>query len=83
VTGLGAGFFPEPSPQPPTSALTPTFDVASIKVNKADSNLVNLNLLPGGRFVATNVSLQVLISVAYGDPSPAAAESRGDFDRHD
>jgi uncharacterized protein (TIGR03435 family) len=29
-----------------------------------------MNALPGGRFVATNVSLQVLISAAYGDPAP-------------
>ncbi len=48
----------------------PSFDVATIKVNKSDSRQVNLNLQPGGRFVATNVSLQVLISVAYGDGGP-------------
>src|SRR4051812_29224427 len=46
------------------------FDVASIKVNKADSNRVNLDLQPGGRFVASNVSLQVLIAAAYGDGPP-------------
>jgi len=58
------------NPQPLTSVSGPSFDVASIKPNRSDSNRVNLNLQPGGRFVATNVSLQVLISVAYGDPRP-------------
>ena len=48
----------------------PSFEVASIKPNRADSTRVNLNLEPGGRFVATNVSLQVLISVAYGEGAP-------------
>jgi len=48
----------------------PSFEVATIKVNKSGSRQVNLNLQPGGRFVATNVSLQVLISVAYGDGGP-------------
>ena len=47
-----------------------SFEVASIKVNKEDSSRVNLNLEPGGRFVATNVSLQVLIGVAYGNGAP-------------
>jgi uncharacterized protein (TIGR03435 family) len=51
-------------------AQTPTFEVVSIKPNRLDSNRVNLNLEPGGRFVATNVSLQVLISVAYGEGAP-------------
>src|SRR3954468_28558 len=46
------------------------FEVASIKVNKADSNRVNLDLQPGGRFVASNVSLQVLIAAAYSDGPP-------------
>jgi hypothetical protein len=48
----------------------PSFEVATIKVNKSGSRQVNFNLQPGGRFVATNVSLQVLISVAYGDGGP-------------
>jgi len=48
--------------------LAPAFDVATIKVNKEDSNRSNLDLQPGGRFVAVNVSLPGLISVAYGEP---------------
>ena len=41
------------------AAATPSFEVASIKANKSDSIRVNLDLQPGGRFVATNVSLMV------------------------
>jgi uncharacterized protein (TIGR03435 family) len=44
----------------------PTFEVASIKQNKTESNRVSMNVLPGGRFVATNVSLETLIAGAYG-----------------
>jgi uncharacterized protein (TIGR03435 family) len=44
-----------------------TFEVASIKANKSDSIRTNLDLQPGGRFVATNVSLMGLIGVAYGE----------------
>jgi uncharacterized protein (TIGR03435 family) len=63
--------FPQTSRlQPLTSSAGPSFEVATIKPNRLDSNRVNLDLQPGGRFVATNVSLQVLISVAYGDPLP-------------
>ena len=44
-----------------------TFEVASIKANTSDSIRTNLDLQPGGRFVATNVSLMALIGVAYGE----------------
>ena len=66
----GQGLSPGPNPQPPTSSQRPSFDVATIKPNKSDSNRSNLDLQPGGRFVALNVSLMALISVAYGDPPP-------------
>jgi uncharacterized protein (TIGR03435 family) len=66
----GLAFSPTPNLQPPTSSQSSTFEVASIKVNKSDSNRVNLDLQPGGRFTAVNVSLQALIGVAYGDPMP-------------
>ena len=49
---------------------TPSFDVASIKENKSDSNRVSMNVLPGGRFVATNVTLEVLVSGAFGGDIP-------------
>jgi uncharacterized protein (TIGR03435 family) len=52
------------------SANAQQFEVTSIKQNKLDSNRVNMDLQPGGRFVASNVSLQVLISVAYGESGP-------------
>jgi uncharacterized protein (TIGR03435 family) len=66
----GQQLSPASNPQLPTSSESPTFEVASIKVNTQDSNRVNLDLQPGGRFIARNVSLQVLIGVAYGDPGP-------------
>jgi len=48
----------------------PVFEVASIKPNTSGTRRVNLDLQPGGRFLATNVSLETLIRVAYGDPRP-------------
>jgi len=51
-------------------AQAPTFEVASIKENKSDTNRVSMNVLPGGRWVATNVTLEVLISGAYGGNVP-------------
>jgi uncharacterized protein (TIGR03435 family) len=54
--------------QPPTSVSGPSFEVATIKPNKSDSNRSSLDLQPGGRFTAINVSLAALISVAYGEP---------------
>src|SRR5437899_20323 len=44
----------QPSTPPAPSGVEGTFEVASIKPNRADSNRVNLNLEPGGRFVAKN-----------------------------
>ncbi|HXD73337.1 MAG TPA: TIGR03435 family protein [Vicinamibacterales bacterium] len=52
------------------SSAPATFDVASIKENKTDTNRVSMNVLPGGRWVATNVSLATLIAGAYGDNIP-------------
>ena len=49
------------------AASTSSFEVASIKPTRSDSIRVNLDLQPCGRFVATNVSLMVLINFAYGD----------------
>jgi uncharacterized protein (TIGR03435 family) len=54
--------------QPPTAVSGPSFEVATIKPNKSDSNRSSLDLQPGGRFTAINVSLAALISVAYGEP---------------
>src|SRR5262245_19960096 len=46
------------------------FEVASIKENKTGDGRVMLQLPPGGRFTATNVSLRLLIAQAYGDGPP-------------
>jgi len=51
---------------------SPSFEVASVKRNKAGSNGVRLLFQPGGRFTAENVTLQFLISAAYRDPRPLA-----------
>jgi uncharacterized protein (TIGR03435 family) len=48
----------------------PSFEVASIKENKTDTNRVSMNVLPGGRWVATNVTLEVLVAAAYGGDIP-------------
>jgi uncharacterized protein (TIGR03435 family) len=48
----------------------PAFEVASIKENTTDTNRVSMNVLPGGRFVATNVTLGILVSGAYGSDIP-------------
>jgi uncharacterized protein (TIGR03435 family) len=48
----------------------PRFEVASIKENKSDTNRVSMNVLPGGRFVATNVTLGILVTGAYGSDIP-------------
>jgi len=52
------------------AAVGPAFDVASIKPNKSGTNMSKLDLQPGGRFTATNVSLHMLINFAYGDGTP-------------
>jgi bla regulator protein blaR1 len=49
----------------PTASL-PTFDVASVKPNKAGGMGMRIWVQPGGRFQADNVSLKSLIKMAYG-----------------
>lgn len=48
----------------------PTFEVASIKENKSGDNRVYMNVLPGGRLVATNIPLDALVAGAYGGVTP-------------
>ena len=43
------------------------FTVVSIKPHRWGSNRSNLDLQPGGRFVAVNGSLLALVRIAYGD----------------
>jgi uncharacterized protein (TIGR03435 family) len=44
----------------------PEFEVASIKLNKSADSRVMVVPAPGGRFSATNVPLQYLVTAAYG-----------------
>jgi len=55
---------------PPAPSGVVGFEVATIKENKSDTNRVSMNVLPGGRFVATNVTLGILVSGAYGSEIP-------------
>ncbi len=49
--------------QPP--APRPEFEVASIKLNKSNDGFIRIMPARGGRFTATNVPLQILITIAY------------------
>ena len=51
------------------SAQHPTFEVATIKQNK-EGGPFRIFFQPGGRFVANNVTLKMLIAAAYGTPQP-------------
>jgi uncharacterized protein (TIGR03435 family) len=44
----------------------PTFDVASVKPNKSGEGGMRIMFQPGGRFVATNVTLKMLVHMSYG-----------------
>ena len=41
------------------------FEVASVKLNKSGESIAGLRRIPGGRFEATNIQLDALISFAY------------------
>ena len=63
--------------EPPYSAQTPAspsalpaFDVASIKPNTSGDGGMFSAFQPGGRFVATNMTVRTLIRSAYGTPEP-------------
>src|ERR1051326_3989919 len=49
---------------------SPVFEVASIKANTLGTNQSKLDLQPGGRFTAINVSFFMLVNFAYGDGAP-------------
>ena len=53
--------------QPPAPRLVPrSFDVASVKLNQTGGDSRRAGTSPGGTFTATNVTLKLLISRAYG-----------------
>src|SRR5690242_418027 len=43
----------------------PSFEVASVKPNRSGDLRARMEIQPGGRFTATNVSLRMLIANAY------------------
>ncbi|MGH9584674.1 MAG: M56 family metallopeptidase, partial [Bryobacteraceae bacterium] len=53
------------SPARATTAAKPKFEVASIKPAKSTGRFRGIRVSPGGRFVATNVPLRMLIQMAY------------------
>ena len=55
------------APPAPAQPATPaeSFEVASVRPNKADDGRVTIGMQPGGRFTATNVPLRLLIRTAY------------------
>ena len=52
------------------AAENPSFEAASVKPNKSGDGRIALFFQPGGRFVATGVTLKMLIGAAYGTPAP-------------
>src|SRR5690348_10180344 len=49
----------------PPQTRTPAFEVASVKPNRSGDLRARMEIQPGGRFTATNVSLRMLIANAY------------------
>ena len=50
---------------PPAAADRPTFDVTSVKENKSGDQFIRMLQQPGGRFTATNSTLDRVINIAY------------------
>jgi len=48
-----------------SQAKKPAFEVGSVKPNRSGDLRARMEIQPGGRFTATNVSLQMLITNAY------------------
>lgn len=68
ITATGGAVSPWVAAQTP--AVSPQFEVASVKPNKSGPGPMRIGFQPGGRFVANNVPVRDLISVAYGQPQP-------------
>lgn len=62
--------FAQPAPRP-------AFEVASVKPGDPNNSQYSYRLLPGGRYVATNVTLKDLISSAYAVTDPRMSGGPG------
>jgi uncharacterized protein (TIGR03435 family) len=51
--------------KPVSNAALPSFEVASIKPNNSGTSNISINISPGGRFTARNVTVKKLIEDAY------------------
>jgi uncharacterized protein (TIGR03435 family) len=66
VTLLAVGMdAQEKAPEKAADKALPQFEVASIKPNKSGDRRIMIGVQPGGRFTATNVTVQQLIRNAY------------------
>jgi uncharacterized protein (TIGR03435 family) len=59
------GIAPIVAQTPAPAPVQPQFEVASIKPNKSSDGRVSISVQPGGRFMATNVPVRMLIRNAY------------------
>ena len=68
-----------------TEKPVPRFEVASVKQNTSDIKKVGLQTLPGGRFMAENMTLRALVQFAYGVQPQQVTGGAGwlDLDRFD
>jgi uncharacterized protein (TIGR03435 family) len=63
----------------PAFGQAPTFEAAEVKVNKSGEARMAVDFQPGGRFVAHNVPMKILIGLAYG-ARPDAVKGPGWLD---
>jgi uncharacterized protein (TIGR03435 family) len=49
----------------PTPGTSPAFEIASVRENRSPEGFVQLGIEPGGRFMARNMPLRMLIRTAY------------------
>jgi uncharacterized protein (TIGR03435 family) len=65
LTGMELTNFLKAQSLPTADANRPAFEAVSIKPNKSGDPLVGLKIMPGGRLVGTNVTVPVLVRLAY------------------
>jgi uncharacterized protein (TIGR03435 family) len=65
--------------QAPAAAERPSFDVASIKTNKSGAMRIAMMPQPGGRFLASNVTLSMLLRTAYQLKGPEQMSGAPDW----